>query len=325
MLTRARTPGLVIRPAESGDAVPLAAVERDSLVPGSRGMSFSVDKVDALALSRMQPEPIVLAAELDGDVVGMHSASVFDALVAGQRKRVAWLHYPRVVPRHRGKWIGRSLQEELVSSVRPLTDHFYQLYSAGHDAEDGWFRWRTPPSWLLLDAGRIAGPPHGRPATAADAELIVEMLNAGHAREEFFLPHTVASLTARLQRAPTQYSWRDLLVGDGAVVGVWRSGWRLVRSHQSRIVSGAQDHVIDYGFLPGAENELLRLLRAACGPPGGTRADGYLGMWTSAGSPAYATLAVLTGREYPYALHSDIPEPTLAGHRGLHLDALHST
>lgn len=320
-----RTPGLVIRPAQAGEAARLVEVERDSPVPAGGGVTFTVEKPDALGLSRLQPEPVVLVAEIDGRVVGMNSASIHDGLIGGQRQRMGWLHYPRVLPDYRGKWIGHSLATELTAVCRERADRCYQLFMSGYDAEDGRHRWRTQPVWLLLDSGRIGGPPHGRPATPDDAELVVEMLNAGHAREELFLPYTVASLTARLERSPTQYSWADLTIGDGAVTGVWRGAWRLVRNHHSRIVRGIQDNVLDYGFLPGAEGELLRLLRAAGGRATNGTLERYLGMWTSVGSPAYPSLTVLTGREFPFQLQSDAPEPPAASHRGLHLDALHST
>ena len=324
---QARTPGLVIRSAEADDAARLAEVERDSPVPAGRGLTFSVDKHDALALSRLQPEPVVLVAEIDGRVVGMNSASIHEGLIAGQRQRLGWLHNPRVLPEHRGKWIGRSLATELTAVCRQRVDRCYRLFGPGYEAEDGRQPWRTQPIWMLLDAGRVAGPRHGRPATPDDAELVVEMLNAGHAHEELFVPYTVASLTARLERSPDQYTWADLTIGDGAVVGVWRGGWQVARTHPNRVVKGLQDNVFDHGFLPGAEPELLLLLRAASGRTENGPGERYLGMWTSVGSPAYASLTVLTGPEFqfPFQLQCDVPEPAAAGHRGVHLDALHST
>ena len=180
MLIEARTPGLLIRPAQPEDAAQLVAVERDSPVPAARGLSFSIDKIDPLALSRMQPDAVVLAAELDGEVVGIHSSSVHDGLVGGQRKRLAWVHYPRVHPAHRGQWIGHGLQAELLALIRPRVDHWYQIFAPGRDTDDGRHRWRTHAVWMLLDAGRIGGPRHGRRATPDDAELIVEMINACH-------------------------------------------------------------------------------------------------------------------------------------------------
>jgi GNAT superfamily N-acetyltransferase len=325
VLIQARTPGLLIRAAEPEDSARLVAVERDSPVPAGRGLTFSIDRVDALALSRMQPESVVLAAELDGEVVGMHSASLHEGLIGGHRKRLAWVHYPRVHPTHRGKWIGHALQAEILALIGPRIDHWYQIFAPGRDTEDGRHRWRTHSVWMLLDAGRIGGPRHGRPATPDDAELVVEMINASHAHDELFLPRTAESLTARMERAPTQYSWRDLLIGDGAVVGVWRGGWRVIRNHHNHVFVGLQDNILDYGFLPGAEGELLRLLRAVCGPAGRTAAEGYVGMWTSVGSTAYPSLTALAGLQWPYELHSDIPEPATTGRRGVHLDALHST
>ena len=322
---QARTPGLVIRPAEADDGPRLLALERDSSVPAGRGVSFTLDKLNALALRRPRSEAVVLVAEIGGRIVALHSASIHDGLLGGHRRRLAWLHYPRVVPEHRGKWIGHSLQAELNAVCQPRVDHRYQLFWSGRDAADGWHCWRTHPVYLLLDTHRVGGPGHGRPATPDDAELIVEMLNAAHGHDELFLPHSVASLAAYLERSPAEYSWADLVIGDGAVVGMWRGGWRVVRNHISHQVTGVLDSVLDYGYLPGAEGELLRLLRAACGQREHGPVEGYLGMWSSAGSPAYAVLAALAGRETLFDLHADVPEPAGSGHKGVHLDALQCT
>jgi GNAT superfamily N-acetyltransferase len=321
---KARTPGLVVRPAEEDDALRLTEVERDSPVPGGRGISFTLDKgPDYLAMCRLQPEPVVLVAEIDDEVVGVHSASIHEGTLGGRLQRLAWLHYPRVRSEHRGKWIGRALQGELVALCRERVEASYQIMVSGDESEDGRRPWRTQPVWLLLDADLVDASPHGRPATAADAELIVEMLNAGHGPEALYRPHTVASLVERMERSPGDYSWDDLLIGDAAVVGLWRVGWGVVRNQHNRVLRSVQRNVLDYGFLPGAEGELLRLLRACCGQIESGLGNRYLGMWTSAGSPAFASLTALAGREFPFQLNVDAPEPPAASHRGVYLDALH--
>jgi GNAT superfamily N-acetyltransferase len=323
LLTKARTPGVVIRPGTDADAPRLAEIERDSPTVGGSGTTFTIDRGrDNLAGHRIQPAPVLLVAEMDGEVVGAQTAAVHASRMGGQDRTLAWIHYPLVPPPHRGKAIGRALQAETQAFCRPLAEACYRLVPAGYDPHDGTRPWRGQPVWLLLDCHRVAGPRHGRRATRDDADLIVEILNAAHRHEELYLPLTTDSLIARLERSPADYGWDNLLLGDGAVVGVWRGGWRVQRIHDDRPFFGFQDNVLDFGFLPGAEGELVRLLRAACGEEQDEVGERFLGLWSSAGSLSYASVASLTAREFPFTLWADTAEPGPGAGRGIYLDCL---
>ena len=54
-------------------------------------------------------------------------------------------------------------------------------------------------------------------------------MNALHDREAMYPGCDAARLGERLRRLPGAYGLQELRMGDGAVVGVWQSGERVVR------------------------------------------------------------------------------------------------
>ena len=62
-------------------------------------------------------------------------------------------------------------------------------------------RWSKHQIRAQLPCASLAGPQIGRPATLRDAPRIVEILNATHEHDEMYLPYTVDSFTARVERA----------------------------------------------------------------------------------------------------------------------------
>jgi hypothetical protein len=189
----------------------------------------------------------------------------------------------------------------------------------------------TPNKWpkrverALFDCTALAGEPYGRPATPADAPRIVEALNATHGDEEMYLPYSVESLTARLERAPAQYSWERVWLGDSAVVGVWPQGEAvtvIVETPAGRTES-RRGLVLDYGLAADGEEELERLLRAWCTRLA-QRGFDTLSIFTSKGS---------AGRERILGLASQVdefdvwtpgsPMPEGAENRGLYVDQVY--
>ena len=179
-----------------------------------------------------------------------------------------------------------------------------------------------------LPVGRLRGPPAGRRAQPADGEEIIEILNVSHADEEMFCPYSLTSITARLQRAPEQYSWSDLLVTSRAVVGVWRAG-----DHFTMIVEGAagrsvdrEGFALDHGLLsgaPGAEDDFERLLRSWCAELD-DRGFTKLVVFTSPLSSGYAVLDNLGGEMQPFDLYLFGPEtPDGADRRGVYVDEVY--
>jgi hypothetical protein len=174
----------------------------------------------------------------------------------------------------------------------------------------------------VLDCEALAGPDHGRTATAADVERIVEVLNAGHEGEEMYLPHTAESFTTRMERAPELYSWGKVLIGDGAVVGVWPAGLRVAIDGPDGNTRSVRAVVLDHGFVPGAEAEFDRLVRAWCARLV-SAGHSELTLATSEPSPSYPWVAPVASRMDAFLFRMSVPEPEGASTRGLYVDAVY--
>ncbi|MGH7786326.1 MAG: hypothetical protein ACRERC_05630 [Candidatus Binatia bacterium] len=192
-----------------------------------------------------------------------------------------------------------------------------------HPCRPGWPRTSPASVWPSSSSCcAAAGPPAGRAATPEDAARIVALLNATHEREELFIPYTVERLAARLEREPALYGWAHLRLGASAVVGIWPAGVRLLRETGATREESVRALVLDFGCAPGAEDELIGLLRAACGP---LAKAGFtlLSLFSSPGGPARAALTALAVRVEPYVFNMGLPEPEDIASRGLYVDQLY--
>lgn len=273
----------------------------------------------------------VLVAEVDGEPAGVFCGARHRARVGGEDRWLLYVHHARILPHYQRMGLGRRSGAALRDAFRhTIVDSQYWYISTNNAKSLGFAReaknrWSIPVEMVTIDTAVAAGPAHGRPASPEDADSIAAVLNAGHRDEEMFLPHTAASLRERLERAPAQYGWSNVLVGDGAVVGAWPEGrWLAVREagpdgeHVSR---GAA--VLDYGCLPGAEDELVRLLRAAAAQVTAEGLNG-LSIFTSPGARLRDAVRSLpcTVSELAFWTPS-IPEPPGAADRGLYVDHIY--
>ncbi len=148
------------------------------------------------------------------------------------------------------------------------------------------------------------------------------MLNAAHAGEEMFLPYTEVSLAERLDRDPAQYGWSRLWLTGRAVVGVWPEGESITvrRTDRDGIVTEARGAaVVDFGYLPGGEDDLLAVLGAWCA---WLSAHGMteLSIFSSPGCRHWPLLKDL-GAQTPFDFWTaSIPQPVEAATRRLHVD-----
>jgi len=189
----------------------------------------------------------------------------------------------------------------------------------------------TPNKWSIaafrvqLGCATLAGPAAGHPATPADAPAIVELLNSFHGREEMYVPYTVESLSARMERAPELYSWDKVWMTSSAMVGVWPAGesLRVVSETNGRRTESLRGLVLDYAFMPGAEREFEALIRAWCGWIQQRGMD-RLSIFTSPSSPGVETLRSLAREVEPFNMWTPgIAEPPAAGERGLYVDPIY--
>lgn len=321
---------LVLREAVDDDAAALADLERRSpVVVGDASVTFDRGG-DYFASARLMEDATVIVAEVDGEPAGVAWGAAHRATVAGEERRLWYFFHLRVLPEHQRKGLWGALADQLWSAYADRADFSYGLFqpdnvawrAAGMSPEENPGVWRGEHIVrVFLDTAVLAGPPFGRPATEADAEHMVGILNTCHGREEMYQPYTVGSLASRVSRDPTLYSWDKLLLTDRAVVGVWPAGVRVTTTSDDPSVVARRAYVLDYGFVPGGEDDLEGLLRAWSTSVAGLGMD-ELSIFTSVWSSAYPILRSLAKETevLRITMGPRIPEPDDVGERGMYVD-----
>ena len=318
--------GTVVRFANPGDSAALAAIAR---VPVDLGdATVTIDRgPDFLAPFRLAEDSTVVVAEVDGEPIGMYSGALHPAVVGGETRQMLALHQCRLVPGHQRGGLFSDMARVLMESYA----HRYDVAHTYIHPDNATARrltvvdpWSVRPLRAVLPCERGAGPAAGRPATERDADDIAAALNALHRHEEMYLPFDAASLAARLARATDLYGWDDIIIGDGAVVGMWPLGEsRCWNPATGPARPSTRAWVMDYGCLPGAEAELQRLLRDRCRVAGELGMT-HVGVFTSEPSPSRALLEPLADDFEPYDFRTAfLAEPPEAASRGIHVDPIY--
>jgi hypothetical protein len=323
---------VTVREATQADARALAEIERRCpVVLGESSIAFDRGD-DYFAFARLMADVTVAIGFVGGEPAAINCGAAHSVRIAGQERRVMTAIHTRVRPEHQGKGLWGALSRVLSEKYKPGADvltgrGFVSVDNAAmqHGFAQVPNKWSARALRVQLDCAALAGPPAGRPATPADADRIVEVLNRCHADEEMYLPYTVGSLAERLARAPAQYSWGRVWLGEGAVVGVWPAGEsiRLVMRSHGREWESRRGLVLDYGFISGSDGELEALLRAWCAWLAERNLD-TLSIFTSERSPGYASLVRLARDVDAFDLWTpDMAEPPGAAERGLYIDQVY--
>ena len=324
--TRAIAEDIVIRPAEAGDGPGLNDLEiRAPMQLGQTTLTYDRGD-DFLAFGRLMGDNVCFVAARDGQLLGLACGTSHLTRIGGRDYRVMLLHHLRVPVEHRKGGIFSTLNGQVFAAFDRRSDGAYG-YTALDNAEG--MRIGGPGTWsvtvlrCLLDCRQLAGPSSGRPATAADVDTVVDILNRSHRDEEMYLPYTTESFAERMARAPDLYTWERVLVGEDAVVGVWPSGL-VVPADGDGPTRSVRAVALDHGFVPGpaGESEFERLLRSSC-----TRLldQGHteLMVLTAEGARSQKVVTGLARRVDPYSLRMAVPEPPGTAVRGLYVDAVY--
>src|SRR5260370_18864937 len=161
----------------------------------------------------------------DGNPAGVNVAALHIVRVGGRDYRIHAFAHLRILPEHqkKGLWgaINRLFDEKYPegsvdgSTAYPSVDNAAML--RGFPCAP---RWSMHQIRAQLPCASLAGPQVGRPATPRDAAQIVEILNATHERDEMYLPYTVESFTARVERSPRDYCSQRARITHRAAVEV---------------------------------------------------------------------------------------------------------
>lgn len=324
------TPGLATREATDADAAQLRQIElRAPIVSGDVRVVYDRGE-DYFATERLMGDTCTIIVEKDTVPVGLNSVVVHPIAVNGTVLLGSYGYRLRILPQARGggRRVNRLLGSATFEAQGWRADTVYAFVAAGNDAvlsnDPRIYAWSVRPERTVIDTGKRAGAPAGRPATAADSSRVIELLNSAHRHEELFVAYTEASVAARLERQPGLYSWQHLRLGERAVVGVWPAHINVIRETTAGVENDVRALVLDYGYEPGAEHELIALVRTACAElhESGTT---ELTLFTCPQSTAYAQLVALAKRLEPYVLSLRPPpaEPDDLATRGIYVDQLY--
>jgi GNAT superfamily N-acetyltransferase len=319
-----------IRTATPSDAAALR--ELDEQTPDLMAdATVSVDVgEDWFAPTRLMENSTVLVAQLGERIVGALCSAMHQARVAGKERPMVMTHQVRVLPTLQGKGLAFQLVGDQVSRITSLVDGSFYFFIARTNAASQAFargslnKWEHAPHQAWLPAGDDADTaPEVRSGTPVDAAQVVEILNTCHSDEEFFLPYSEESLAARLGRAPDLYGWDDVLLGDRAVVGVCAATRHLTWRRDGEVLrEEVEAKVLDHGCLPGGEDELDRLLRAAVARAARKGAT-VLKVFASDGAPCSPVVDALSNERIDLDLWTpSIQEPETSA-QGVYVDPIY--
>ena len=319
---------IVIRPAEDADAAALNDLEVRAPMTLGEGTTVVYDRgADFLGFSRLMDENVCFVAERAGELLGIACGAAHQVRIGGQEHRVMLLHHLRVPVEHRKLGVFSTLNGYVFGFYEGRIDGAYG-YTALDNAEamriNGPGTWETGVFRCIVPTTGATASGTAPSATAEDIDTIIDVLNRCHEQEEVFLPYSADSWRSRLERDPELYSWSDVRVRDGAVLGVWPAGLRVsVQEPGASTTSKAVRAVaLDHGFLPGHEASFVGLLddvRADLA----TRGHTELAFVLSEASPAFPLVAPLATRMEPFAFRMAIPEPAGTVERGVYVDTVY--
>lgn len=322
---------VVSREATIEDAATLADIERRCPIVLGDETTMTIERGDDyFAFTRLMDNFLVALGFVDGKPAGVNVAALHSVRVGGRDYRIHAFAHLRILPEHqkKGLWgaINRVFDEKYPegssdgSTAYPSVDNAAMLRGFA-----GAPRWSVHQIRAQLSCASLAGPLVGRAATPRDAPRIVEILNATHEHDEMFLPHTVESFTARVERSPQDYCWERVRMTERAVVGVWPAGdtVRFIIESKANRIESRRGLALDWGFAPGAEDEFEALLRAQCGWLANRGLD-RLSVFTSEASAGYECVRALASELERYVVISfGISEPPGAATRGLYVDPIY--
>ena len=356
-VTRTLPEGTYLRPATPEDGRELAELCRQTPILLSNGRQLVIDPGDDYWTgTRLMGMANALVAVHGERIIAVQLGTMFEARYGGRHQRVAVVLHTRVHPDFAMAGIRTVIQRvfQQVSAQRmqqaqheagvtepdrgdrsdratpptaPLALTGISYVAAENlTTQSDRIRaasWKCKPYRLVLPCPLPRATDHGRVATAADGPRIVELINRCHGEEELFLPYTERYLEERLSRAPDLYTWGDLLLGENAVVGVWMSGERRVLTDGGTTTTSVRGLVLDHGFAPGHEDELLLLLGAASRRAAG-RGMTHLSVFSSDGSPGAASLRSVAETIERYEVVNPFhPEPAGTVDRGMWVDQIY--
>jgi len=323
-------PGVRVRLATEADAPALAALERACPIELDDGSRVTMVRGrSVLEQVRMAAWARLWLAEDSGTLVACDANAVHPTRVGGRPVELLYRFHTRVAPSHRRLGLNEAMvaltgEERFRAGIE--SDGIYVYIDPRNQVIREWSAvnpWRARPFRALMRCEAIAGQQTGRPATPADAPHIAALLNAGHAREELFVPRDSEELAASLARVPERYGFAQLWLTEDAVVGVWEDGEERILERAGSREESRRATVLDWGFASGGGvGSLEALLRAWCARLA-ARGVTHLSLFASDPSPAAPLLRSLAESIVEIELQCSLAEPSDSDERGVFVDPVY--
>lgn len=325
--SRELPPGVRIRPGREADLDGILAVDLACPIVRSDGTRVTIDRgARWFEWLRLQDRASVVVAEAEGRVIAVDAGALRDVCIAGRDYVLIYRQQSRVLPEWQRLGVLMALTAHGAALRSPFADGGISFVDPRNDRMNAMIdhlAWSFGGFRAQLPCAALAGPRAGRIATVDDAERIVALLNATHAGSEVFVPYTTERLSERLGRAPASYGWRQLRLGDRAVLGVWPAMEHVVVEGPAGRRESVRALALDWGFEgPRGLDELETLLRGACADLAGAGAT-HLSVFASDAAPGASRLRELAESVAPFRFMCMIAEPPGAAERGLYVDPIY--
>ena len=319
--------GFRLREIGENETDKIAALERDSPIELDDGRSFAIYRPRLGDYLRLQERTWRALIERDAEPV---AARVFAGRTLNLRGRpvaFATSQIARVLPSMRGFNLMRCFGLWSGVAVGPNIDRMLAYVDLGNQIVNAAFRnedlmWKGAVLELTFTCASLAGQVHGRIATRADAARLAALANLAHGRAALYGALDERTFAQKLERAPEVYSWRDVLLSEHAMLGVWASLDETTDSAPGHAPKRRTlSMTLDYGFEGNAGlQELLPLLRAQASRVQGAGAT-HLTLYTCPGAPAAELLTPFAEDRATISVQSALPEPADAD--GVYTDPLY--
>ncbi|TRO48708.1 GNAT family N-acetyltransferase [Candidatus Bathyarchaeota archaeon] len=227
------TGSIRIRKAEPEDNEDLLGLEMRC--PQGTELVFQFDRSpDFFARSKPYERSWVFVAEEGSRIVGSIECAIREASVWGVLSRAMYAFGAMVDPEHRRRGIASMLMDKVEAvAASEEADLIYafiveeNIPSIKMVEKRGYFPWKNVRQNLLLayEKREFVSPDSVRPLRVDDVPEVVELINGMYGGHDFFLPFTVGSFLALVERMP-HFGLEDIYVYDEggeitAVLGCW--------------------------------------------------------------------------------------------------------
>ncbi len=263
---------VVSREATLADAAVLADIERRCPIVLGDGVTMTIERGDDyFAFTRLMDDFLVALGFVDGKPAGVNVAALHTVRVGGRDYRIHAFAHLRILPEHQKKGLWGAINRVFDEKYPPGSSDGNTAYPSVDNAAmlrgfAGAPRWSVQQIRAQLPCASLAGAQAGRPATPRDAADRRNSQRDPPNRRDVravrrgLVPRSRGAFAARL------------LLGAGADDGsrgggVWPAGdsVRFIIESKGERVESRRGLALDWGFIPGAEDEFEALLRAQCG------------------------------------------------------------